>query len=478
MGGGGGYHNHSNRHHDPQYHSAPPPMGTSRQQHHIPPSHHQHHRGGGGGGGTSGGGGGGPPPYSAPMPTNSQHRHRHSHTHYNGESASDHGGSGIRWGERTVDMFDIVRQIGEGTYGCVYLATEKKTADRVALKQLKLDNEKEGFPITAIREIKILKTKKHRNIVNLKEIVSSPANLENPAIKGSIYMVFEYMDHDLTGLMKQLSNQNRHLPLSVTKGLVKQLLCGLEYCHKQNILHRDIKGSNLLINSRGELKIADFGLARSKSSEDDQKLTNRVITLWYRPPELFLGATVYGTEVDMWSVGCMLAELINGGKPILAGKTDTEQIDKIFHLCGQPREPLDGAEPSPLDWKGVSLLPQWPTIRRDPNSKSRIVKYLEGQKDMTQEAINLIVSLLTLDPKKRPKAKEAFGHNFFYFEEPNPLLPEGIAEFFKDFEPSHEWETKNREKEKRKAGVPLGGYPPVGADLKRQRYVAPPPGRR
>merc|ERR1712205_130232 len=106
-------------------------------------------------------------------------------------------------------------------------------------------------------------------------------------------------------------------------------------------------------------------------------------------------------------VGCMLAELINGGKPILAGKTDTEQIDKIFHLCGQPREPLDGAEPSPLDWKGVSLLPQWPTIRRDPNSKSRIVKYLEGQKDMTQEAINLIVSLLTLDPKKRPKAKEA-----------------------------------------------------------------------
>jgi cyclin-dependent kinase 12/13 len=207
------------------------------------------------------------------------------------------------------------------------MARCKETQDIVALKKIRMDNEKEGFPITAIREIKILKKLRHKNVVDLKEIVTSKANASN-GHKGSIYLVFEYMDHDLTGLAER---PGMKFSLPQIKCYMKQLLTGLHYCHINNILHRDIKGSNLLINNNGVLKLADFGLAKSITNENANPLTNRVITLWYRPPELLLGATQYGPSVDMWSAGCIFAELVHG-KPILPGKGEMEQLDLIFRL--------------------------------------------------------------------------------------------------------------------------------------------------
>ena len=179
---------------------------------------------------------------------------------------------------RSVDAYEKIEQVGEGTYGEVFMARSRDDSSLVALKKVKLEGEKEGFPITAIREIKILKSLNHKNVIDMREIVTSKN-------KSSIYMVFEYMDHDLTGLAER---PGMKFSIPQIKCYMHQLLTGLNYCHLNNILHRDIKGANLLINNNGILKLADFGLARSCALENAKTLTNRVITLWYRPPELLL----------------------------------------------------------------------------------------------------------------------------------------------------------------------------------------------
>ena len=181
------------------------------------------------------------------------------------------------WGVRCVDTFEMVAQIGEGTYGQVYKAKDKVTAEMVALKKVRLENEKEGFPITAVREIKILRQLNHHNIVNLKEIATDKQDaLDFRKDKGSFYLVFEYMDHDLMGLLEsglvEFNEQNN-------ASIMKQLLDGLDYCHKKNFLHRDIKCSNILMNNRGQVKLADFGLARLFSADEERPYTNKVIPI-------------------------------------------------------------------------------------------------------------------------------------------------------------------------------------------------------
>lgn len=203
---------------------------------------------------------------------------------------------------RCIDVFDIDTQIGEGTYGQVYKARDRVTGEIVALKKVRLENEKEGFPITAVREIKILRLLNHPNIVNLKEIVTDKQNvLDFQKDKGAFYLVFEYMDHDLMGLIE--SNLVTFTEENIAH-IMKQLLDGLSYCHKNNFLHRDIKCSNILMNNKGQIKLADFGLARLFNAEDKLRpYTNKVITLWYRPPELLLGEERYGPSIDVWSCG-------------------------------------------------------------------------------------------------------------------------------------------------------------------------------
>ncbi|RLN00205.1 cyclin-dependent kinase C-2 [Panicum miliaceum] len=272
------------------------------------------------------------------------------------------------FGSRSVDCFEKLEQIGEGTYGQVFMAKETETKEIVALKKIRMDSEREGvIPYPAIREIKILKKLHHQNVINLKEIVTSPGperdeqgkQIEGNKYKGSIYMVFEYMDHDLTGLSDR---PGMRFTIPQIKCYMKQLLLGLHYCHINQVLHRDIKGSNLLIDNHGILKLADFGLARSFSYDHNAHLTNRVITLWYRPPELLLGSTQYGPAVDMWSVGCIFAELLYG-KPILPGKNEPEQLTKIFELCGTPDE---------LNWPGVTKMPWYNNFKPSRPIKRRV----------------------------------------------------------------------------------------------------------
>jgi cyclin-dependent kinase 12/13 len=259
------------------------------------------------------------------------------------------------WQSRQVDLYEKVDQVGEGTFGKVYKAKYKAFASRnnvdnvniksefVALKKILMDNEKEGFPITAIREIMILKRLQHKNIINLLEIVTSKPSEKNK-FRGNVYLVFEYMEHDLSGI-----TENKIVfTVAIIKCILHQILTGVEYLHRNNIIHRDIKGANILINNKGEVKIADFGLARMHNPNPNitKQYTNRVVTLWYRSPELLLGSTNYGPAIDMWSVGCLFSELLSGVPPF-RGNKENDQIEKIFEKCGSPTEDI---------WPGVTNL--------------------------------------------------------------------------------------------------------------------------
>jgi len=350
--------------------------------------------------------------------SNGNHHPPHFHEEKKVASAKE---KSIQWGSRSVDIFEKIDQIGEGTYGQVYQARNKINGEIVALKKVRMDNEKEGFPITAIREIKILKELDHDNVVKLKEIVTSKATDYNRG-KGSIYMVFEYMDHDLTGLM---DSGLKWFSQAQIKCYMKQLLEGLHYCHKNNVLHRDIKGSNLLINNKGQLKLADFGLARP-FNEQASNYTNRVITLWYRPPELLLGAVNYGPAIDMWSVGCILAELL-AKKPIFPGRSEIDQLELTYKLCGTPNEE---------NWPNAAKLAWWETFKPQKVYKRRI---REAFKDFPPEALDLVDRLLTLDPNKRISASEALDSDYFWTE-PFPPDPSTLPKY----PPSHEFQAKKR----------------------------------
>lgn len=192
------------------------------------------------------------------------------------------------------ELYERLAQVGEGTYGKVYKARRQDTGRLVALKRIRMEAEKDGFPVTAIREIKLLQALDHPNVLKLMEMMVS---------KGHVYMVSEYLEHDLTGILNHPNMQSNKFSAANLKSLMQQLLAGLDYIHWRGVLHRDLKGSNILLGRNGDLKIADFGLAKFYDKRVRNDYTNRVITLWYKPPELLFGETVYGPEVDMWSAG-------------------------------------------------------------------------------------------------------------------------------------------------------------------------------
>lgn len=248
-------------------------------------------------------------------------------------------------------------------------------------------------------------------------------------------MVFEYMEYDLTGILdtKEIRFTQDHV-----KSWSKQLLQGAHYMHTNKVIHRDLKASNLLINQKGQLKIADWGLARSWNSEM-KRLTNKVITLWYRPPELLLGCTEYSTKVDMWSIGCIIAEMFTR-KALLKGSTEATQLDLIFRVCGHPTEVV---------WPDLNQhCPLWKQFRPAegrllPNRlKEALTSSATNKECMTGFAIELISKLLTMNPNERWEAKQALVADYF-FEHPPFKRAEDLSMNF-GIKSVHEWECKKK----------------------------------
>lgn len=325
------------------------------------------------------------------------------------------------WVPLRADAFEKLEKIGQGTYSSVFRARDLETGKLVALKKVRFDNfEPESVRFMA-REILILRRLDHPNVIKLDGLITS-------RLSCSIYLVFEYMEHDITGL---LSNPDIKFSEAQIKCYMKQLLSGLDHCHSRGVMHRDIKGSNLLVNNEGILKMADFGLANFCDSGNRQPLTSRVVTLWYRPPELLLGSTDYGAYIDLWSVGCAFAELLVG-KPVLQGRTEVEQLHKIFKLCGSPPEEY---------WK-KSKLPHATLFKPQQPYDSTL---RETFKDLPAATFNLIETLLSVESHKRGTASSALASEYFKMK-PYACDPSSLPVY----PPSKEIDAKNREEAKRK----------------------------
>ncbi|CAG5112041.1 Oidioi.mRNA.OKI2018_I69.chr2.g6299.t1.cds [Oikopleura dioica] len=265
------------------------------------------------------------------------------------------------------DSYKFLNRIAEGTYGVVFRAVDKRSEQVVALKKLKMEKEKLGFPITSLREIVTLLKAKHENVINVLEICVG-------ATKDKIYIAMEYLEHDMKTLMETMKG---NFTIGEVKTLMIQLLRGVNHLHDNWILHRDLKTSNLLLNHKAVLKIADFGLAREYGSPLGE-FTEVVVTLWYRSPELLLGQKKYSTYIDLWSCGCIMGEFLQG-KPLFPGKTEQEQCKLIFKELGTPDDNV---------WPGFSELPHAKKINWERNRGNMLRKRYKDQ--MKKEGYNFL----------------------------------------------------------------------------------------
>jgi len=284
-----------------------------------------------------------------------------------------------------TDKYEKLQKIGEGTYGDVYKARDKASNKIVALKKIKLEHTEEGVPSTAIREISLLKELNDDTIVKLLDVVN---------YRRKLWLVFEFLDQDLKKYMDSVPI----LPPSLVKSYLQQMLTGLQYCHSRRIMHRDLKPQNLLIDSSGHIKLADFGLARA-FCVPVRPYTHEVITLWYRAPEILLGSQSYSLPVDIWSTGCIFVEMVNK-KSFFTGDCEIDQLHKIFQILGTPNNTV---------WPGVASLPDYK--KTFPNWKAQSLANFVRTTD--HNVIDLLASMLVYEPSKRISARKALEHQYF-----------------------------------------------------------------
>jgi len=306
-------------------------------------------------------------------------------------------------GCRNVAEFKPLNRIEEGTYGVVYRAKDLRTQEIVALKRLKMEREKEGFPITSLREVNTLLISQHPNVVTVREIVvGSNCDL--------IYIVMDFVQHDLKSLMELMRKKNQVFLTGEVKCLMVQLLRAIAHLHDNWILHRDLKASNLLLSHEGILKVGDFGLAREYGSPL-KAYTSVVVTLWYRAPELLLGIKEYSTYIDVWSIGCIFGELLLM-EPLFPGKSEVDELNRIFKLLGTPSE---------TTWPGYKELPRVQKMKFVDYPIDHLrQKFPESM--LSETGLQFLKSLLCYDPRRRVTCETALESEYFR-EDPRAIHP-------------------------------------------------------
>nr|QKG02511.1 Cdc2 [Locusta migratoria] len=287
-----------------------------------------------------------------------------------------------------MDVYHKLEKLGEGTYGVVYKGKHKTTGQLVAMKKVRLENEDEGVPSTTIREISLLRELVHPNIVKLEDVIMDESR---------VYLIFEYMTMDLKKYLDSLG-QGNYLKPEMMKAFLYQMILAILFCHKRRVLHRDLKPQNILVDGNGTLKIADFGLGRAIGIPL-RVFTHEIVTLWYRAPEVLLGANKYSCPIDMWSIGCIFAEMASK-KPLFQGDSEIDQLFRIFRVLKTPTEDI---------WPGVTQLPDY-----KPTFPNWVQYNLHSHvKNIDDDGLDLLKKLLVYSPADRLSAKQAIRHPYF-----------------------------------------------------------------
>ncbi|KAK9887770.1 hypothetical protein WA026_000085 [Henosepilachna vigintioctopunctata] len=286
-----------------------------------------------------------------------------------------------------IDDFLKIEKIGEGTYGVVYKGKNKKTGQLVALKKIRLESEDEGVPATALREISLLKELRHPNVVSLEDVLMEESR---------IYLIFEYLMMDLKKYMDKIE-KGKFMDPKLVKSYFYQLNNAILFCHQRRILHRDLKPQNLLITRDGIIKVGDFGLGRT-FGVPVRVYTHEVVTLWYRAPEVLLGSTTYACPVDIWSLGCIFAEMATK-RPLFQGDSEIDQLFRIFRVLTTPTEET---------WPGVSSLKDYKATF--PKWKKYILS--RQVENMDNDGLDLLQQMLVYNPCDRISAKRIAQHPY------------------------------------------------------------------
>lgn len=303
-----------------------------------------------------------------------------------------------------MEKYEVIKALGQGTWGVVHMAKQKSTGRLVALKKIKSERPEDGINFTAIREIKLLREFKHPNVIELVDVFTTSDM--------AVCLVYEVAHTDLAKILKDRSIS---ISLADTKQHLFMLLNAISACHDRWILHRDLKPDNCLYLEDGTMKLADFGLARMYGTPKT-RLSPEAITLWYKPPELLLGASEYSSAVDIWSVGCIFAELLLR-RPFLQGNhTDISQLDTIFQVFGTPNES------NWPEWHALPLCTRGLEWDDCPPQFQFDEIFIAAPSD----CISLLRSMLVLDPNKRFTATQCLSHPYFS-NDPAPTLKEKLV---------------------------------------------------